>query len=192
MPKVNSTGQKELDKIEKQFDAFDNQVQSLTLDRMNMAPKAEQEQQTKLSQKDIEKSTDTYLKPFRSIGSREKFNENYREEYNHAKEYVHFFAENKEIIGETIDMWTKPFAGVAAEWWKIPCNKNIWAPRYVAEQLKRAYYHRLTMQQNVGTGSDGAGQYYGAMAVDSTVQRLDAIPVSTRKSIFMGTTASAF
>lgn len=191
-PTVNSSGQKELEKVEKQFEAFDNQVQALTLDRMNMAPKEEKEPQTKIAQKDIEKNNETYLKPFRSIGSREKFNENYREDYNHAKEYVNFTAENKEIIGETIDMWTKPFAGMPAEWWKIPCNKPVWAPRYVAEQIKRAFYHRLTMQQNISTGSDTSGQYYGSMAVDSIVQRLDAIPVSNRKSIFMGSTSSAF
>ena len=42
------------------------------------------------------------------------------------------------------------------------------------------------MQQNVSTGSDGMGQYYGAMAVDNIIQRLDALPVSSRKSVFMG------
>jgi len=34
------------------------------------------------------------------------------------------------------------------------------------------------------------GQYYGSMAVETTVNRLDAIPVSDRKSVFMG--ASGF
>ncbi len=42
------------------------------------------------------------------------------------------------------------------------------------------------MQQNNQMGSDGMGQYYGSMAVDTTIQRLDALPASTRKSIFMG------
>ncbi len=46
------------------------------------------------------------------------------------------------------------------------------------------------MQDSKVTGADGMGQYYGAMAADKTVQRLDARPVSTRKSIFMG--ASSF
>jgi hypothetical protein len=155
---------------------------------MNMAPKKEVDQQTKIAQKDIEKNNDIYLKPVRSVGSREKFNENYREEYNHAKEYVNFVAENKEIIGEMIDLWTKPFAGMPAEEWKVPVNKPVWGPRYLAEQIKRAYYHRLSMQQSTITNSDGMGQYYGSMTVDSIVQRLDAIPVSSRKSIFMGAT----
>lgn len=188
-PKVTSSGEKELEKCDKQFKEFDDQVKSMTLDRMNMAPKQDVEQQTKMSQADIEKNNSLYLKPIKSIGSREKFNENYREEYNHAKEYVNFTAENKEIIGEAIEIWTKPFAGMPAEYWKVPVNKPVWGPRYLAEQIKRAYYHRLTMNQHTTTGADGMGQYYGAMAVDSIVQRLDAIPVSNRKSIFMGANA---
>lgn len=181
-----SLAQQELDKAESQFKEFDNQVQSMTLDRMNMAPKAEVESQTKLSQSEIAKSKDIYLKPYKIIGSKEKFNENYRDEYNFKKEYVHFTAENIEIIGEDIDLWTKPFAGMPAENWKVPVNKPVWGPRYLAEQIRGCKYHRLMMQQNVNVGVDGMGQYYGSMAVDKTVQRLNAEPVSDRKSIFMG------
>lgn len=183
----SSLAEKELDKAEKQLDAFDANVRSLTLDRMNMAPKVDQDMQTKLSQNQLARATDTYLKPFTSIRSAERFNEDYRREYDYAKEYVNFIAENKMIIGEIIEMWTKPFPGLPAEFWKIPVNKPLWAPRYVAEQIKRAKYHILSMRDQVTTGSDGAGQYYGAMAVDSTINRLDAHPVnSSNRSVFMG------
>lgn len=177
---------KELDKAEEQFKAFDESVKSMTLDRLSASPKQEVEPQTKLSQSEIDRAKDIYLKPHRSISSKEKFNENYREQYNFDKEYVRFIAENKEIIGEDIDIWTKPYAGLPAEWWKVPVNKPIWGPRYLAEQIKRKSYHRLVMDQRQTTGADGVGQYYGAMAVDTTIQRLDARPVSTRKSVFMG------
>jgi hypothetical protein len=187
-PKVNSSAQKELDKAEKQFEAFDNQVKDLTLDRMNMAPKPELEPQTKLSQKDIEKSKDIYLKPIKTIGCRDKFNEDYRKDYEFAKEYVHFIAENKEIIGESIDIWTRPFAGMPAEEWLVPTNKPVWGPRYLAEQIKSKYYHRLVMQQSSVTGSDGMGTYHGSIVADTTIQRLDARPVGARKSVFTGAT----
>ncbi len=187
-PKMNSASEKELDKCEKQFEAFDQNVKSLTLDRMNTAPKEEVEPQTKLASSEIAKSKDIYIKPKRSIASREKFNEDYRKDYNFSKEYVNFIAENKEIIGETLDFWTKPFAGMPAEEWDIPVNKPIWAPRYVAERIKGCKHHRLVMQDR-STSADGMGQYYGSMAVDTTIQRLDAHPVSSRKSIFMGTEA---
>lgn len=185
-PKVNSSSDKEMQKMEKQFDAYDQQIKDLTLDRMNEAQKVETEQQTKISQKDIEKSKDIYIKPSRSIRSPEKFNEKYRSDYEFAKEYVHIIAENKEIIGESLEFWTKPFAGIPAEFWQVPVNKPLWVPRYVAERIKGCSYHRFEMAQNQSTGTDGMGTYFGSMVVDRTINRLDAHPVSERKSIFMG------
>ncbi len=158
----------------------------MTHDRMNAAPKEEVEPQTKLSQKDLARAKDIYLKPKRSMGGGERFNENFREDYEFAKEYVNFIAEHKEIIGETIEMWTKPFAGIPAEEWAVPTNKPVWAPRYVAEQIKRRGYHRLKMNESTGTGSDHNAQYFGQPVIDTFVQRLDAIPVSSRRSVFMG------
>jgi len=183
-----SLAEQELNKAAAEFEAFDENVKDLTLDRLNATPKDEVEPQTKLSQKEIANSKDIYLKPHKTIGSREKFNEDYREQYNFAKEYVHFIAENKEIIGEAIEIWTKPFAGMPAEFWKVPTNKPIWAPRYLAEQIKRKFYHRLTMQENRSAGTDGMGQYFGTMAADTTIARLDAIPVNSRRSVFSGST----
>jgi hypothetical protein len=184
-PRLQSEGQKELDKVEEQFKAFDDNVKELTQDRMNLAPKLEREEQTKLSSTELEKSKEIYLKPHRSISDGSKFNEKFREAYNFDKEYVHFIAENHEIIGEEIDIWTRPYGGMAAEWWKVPVNKPLWGPRYLAEQIKRKNYHRLVMQDRPN-GSEGGMQYYGTMAADTTIQRLNARPVSTRKSIFMG------
>lgn len=184
------TGKKlnpEMEKLADQFDKFDEEVKTMTQDRMNQAPKQELEPQTKLSQTEIEKSKEVYLKPFRSIGGADKFNEKFRESYNFDKEYVHFIAENREIVGETIDIWTRPYGGMPAEWWKVPVNTPVWGPRYLAQQIKSCTYHRLVMQEDKVTGGDGQGnRYYGSMAVDTVVQRLDAHPVSPRKSIFMG------
>jgi hypothetical protein len=180
----NSASERELDKAQEQFEKFDTEVKNMTLDRMNEAPKLEQEPQTKLSSREIDKAKDIYLKPDRTIDDRQKFNEKFREDWNFNKEYVHFIAEHKEIIGETIEFWTHPFGGMGAEFWKVPTNKPVWAPRYVAEQIKRKCYHRLIMQPSVTT-TDGMGQYYGSLAVDTTIQRLDAYPVTPRKSVFM-------
>lgn len=185
-PNVNSASEQELIKVEKQFDDFKENVESLTLDRMNQVPKQEVEPQTKLTGREIDKKADIYLKPHTTIGCHDKFNEAYRSEYNFQKEYVQFIAENKEIIGETIELWTRPFGGMPAEFWKVPVNKPVWGPRYLAEQIKRCYYHRLVMQQGTNTGADHTGQYYGTMVADTTLQRLDALPVSSKRSVFMG------
>ncbi len=182
---TSSLAEQQLDAAEEQFKAFDNNVKELTMDHMNLAPKLDTEPQTKMASSEIEKCKDIYLKPYRTIGCRDKFNEDYRKSYNFDKEYVHFIAENNEIIGEDLDIWTRPYGGLPAEWWKVPVNKPIWGPRYLAEQIKRKNYHRLVMQ-NTATNAEGGMTYYGSMAVDKTIQRLDARPVSTRKSVFMG------
>lgn len=177
----------ETEKLQQQFDAFDNQVKEMTLDNMNQAPKLDVEPQTKLSQVELQKSKDVYLKPKRAIASREKFDEKWRERYNFDREYVNFIAENKEIIGESIDLWTKPYPGMPAEEWDVPVNKPVWGPRYLAEQIKRKNYHRLSMDTKpVDGSSSGYGTMFGNMVVNNTIQRLDAYPVSPRKSIFMG------
>lgn len=191
-PKVkNSSTEKELDRAQAQFDAFDSQVKSMTMDRLNQAPQQENAPQTQLSSKEIDRSKDIYLKPDRAISCRDRFNEDYRAKYEYDKEYVQFIAENKEIIGETIEIWTRPYGGMPAEYWKVPTNKPVWGPRYLAEQIKRKFYHRLVMQENRIVSSDGMGQYYGSLAADTTVQRLDAHPVSQRKSIFTGANSFA-
>lgn len=182
----NSLAEKELDKAEKQFEKFDDEIKSMTKDRMDLAPRPDLEPQTKIANADLDKMKDIYLKPIKTISCRDKFNESYRKDYEFAKEYVNFIAENKEIVGESIEIWTRPFGGMPAEEWKVPVNKPVWGPRYLAEQIKRKFYHRLTMQQNTNTGSDHAGQYYGTMAIDTTVQRLDALPVTKKRSVFMG------
>lgn len=176
----------ELDKAQKQFDAHDEHVKNLTLDRMNKAPRQEQEPQTKLSQSDLAKAKDVYLKPVKQIGSHEKFNENYRDDYNFAMEMVRFVAENKEIIGEAIELWTKPFPGMPAQFWIVPVNKPVWGPRHLAERLSGCRYHKLTMEQSTITGQDGLGTYHGGVTVDSVVNRIDAHPATERKSIFFG------
>lgn len=190
-PKASSKmAQTELDRVEKQFQEFDESAKSLTLDHMNKAPVLETEQQTKLSQAEIQKKNSHYLKPKRSISDKARFNETYRADWEYAKEYVNFIAEHKEIIGDNIEMWTHPFAGVAAEYWEIPTNKPIWAPRYVAAQLKRCNYHRLRTEDSISTGGSGTETFYGGLVVDNTIQRLDAHPVQEKKTFMMG--ASGF
>lgn len=188
--KVKSTAENELESAKQQIDAFEKNVNDLTLDRMNAAPKEDVEPQRNMSSQEVKKSTEIYLKPNKTIARRDKFNEKLRKQYEYDKELVYFIAENREIIGEDIELWTGKYGGMPVEFWKVPTNKPVWGPRYLAEQIKSCSYHRLTMNQSVVTESGGYGQMYGALAVDTTVQRLDARPATKRTSVFMG--ASGF
>lgn len=182
-PKVQET---ELDKMQKQFDNFDSQVKELTNDRMNQAPKLETEPQTKMSDREIDNAKKIYLKPKTSISVRDKFNEKFREKYNFSKEYVQFIAENNEIIGEQLEIWTRPFGGIPAEFWQVPVNTPVWGPRYLAEQIRKCTYHRLRMDQTVTHSQHGPGKFYGSMVVDNVIERLTARPVASARSVFMG------
>ena len=191
-PKVNSKGQQELNKAAEQIDAFSQNIRELSDARsMEGVKKAESEPQTKLSQKEIANSKDIYLKPLKTVHSKEPFNEKFREQYNFQKEYVHFIAENYELIGCNIEKWTKEFPGQPAEYWEIPTNKPVWGPRFLAESLRKCNHHVFTMDERIPTtSSDQFGTYTGRMVVDTVKQRLDARPVSSSTSIFVG--ASGF
>ncbi len=122
---TNSDAQNEIERVKEQFDTFDEKIKDMTMDRMNAAPKQEVEPQTKLSDKQIDKFPDHYLKPVKKISDRQVFNEDFRSEWNFQKEYVNFIAEHKECIGENIEIWTHPFGGVGAEYWEVPTNKPV-------------------------------------------------------------------
>lgn len=187
-PKVNSSAQIELDKAQESFEKFDQDVKSMTLDRMNQAPMEEHEPQTQLSSKQWNEAPEIYLKPKRTMHSSpipkgpnagkmmDIFNEAHREAWEYDKKYVRFTAENYEIIGETIILWTKPYQGIPAEEWEVPANKPVWGPRYLAEKLKRCCYHRLVMNDHKVAGSDHAGTYTGGIIADTIKHRIDAVP----------------
>tara|TARA_R110000868_G_C10940832_1_gene767066 strand:- start:2270 stop:2845 length:576 start_codon:yes stop_codon:yes gene_type:complete len=182
-PKVHSASQKELDKVEKQFEEFNDNIKDLVSARSPDVKPEETEKQTKMSSNEIRNAKDIYLKPSKTLPDRQKFNEKFRKDWEYQQEYVNFVAEHKELIGETIEFWAHPFGGVGATYWEVPTNKPIWAPRYVAEQIQRKSYHRLVMT-NTTTQTSGVGTFYGQLASDTKIQRLDAYPVRDMKSHF--------
>ncbi len=181
--------EKELRKLTDQFDKYEKDVKDLTQDELNKAPLEEKEPQVKMSQREMKKSTDVYLKPERSINNRDKFNEKFREQWNFSKQYVHFKAENREILNEVIELWTRPFGGIPAEFWKVPVNKPVWGPRHLADQIRSRKYHILMMEEKSPTSEGFEGQYYGKIVVKKTVNRLYAEPVEEKTNVFMGETA---
>lgn len=185
-PKVDSFGSKELDRAQEKFESFQEEIKTLTQDKMNEAPKEETEPQTKMTAEQWKKADEIYLKPKRVMPPSanpkginagklmDVFNEKFRDQYNYDKTYVRFIAENNEIIGETIHTWTRPYPGIPAEEWEVPVNKPVWGPRYLAEQIKRKCYHVLSMNDHQVTGQDQVGSYTGGIVVKNTKQRLDA------------------
>jgi len=176
-----TSSKKSLEEAEKKIEEFESQVKQLKIDPAASIPIEETEKQTKLSSKEMRNANDIYLKPKRIIyppphpktGVAEKFNEAFRKEFEYLSENVRFIAEHKEIIGESIPIWTRPFGGMPAEEWEVPVNKPVWGPRYLKEQIARKCYTRLVMEDRP-TSSDGTGTYYGQMVAKNRIHRLDA------------------
>jgi hypothetical protein len=186
-PKVNNEGAKELDRLQEKFDDFNAEVKAKTPDPLGNLPVKEVEQQTQLSTREINKKDGVYLKPKRTISCKEQFNEKHRTDYEFAKERVRFIAENYEIIGDSIHMWTRPFPGMVAEEWEVPANKVVIAPRYVAEQIAKKSYTRLRMDEARPTEYGAGTTFIGQMVAEHKIQRLDARPAAgfnQRKSAF--------
>lgn len=125
------------------------------------------------------------LTPSKIIGSRQKFNERFRKEFELSEEYVEFIARHKESPGSSIEMWTRRYGGTPAKFWIIPTDRPVAAPRCVAEQIRGCKHHVMAMDEHTITSSDGLGTYHGAIKVQKEVNRLEAEPVSNTLSVFM-------
>ncbi len=172
-PKVNSKGEQELKKAEERFEKFEAQVKTLTdVDELNKSPLVESEPQTKLSTREAEKADAPYIKPSRSISSKEIFDEKFRKQRDAAWKYVKCIVENNEIIGEKVQKWTKKFPGEPAYFWEIPVNTPIYLPLFLAEELSKCTYHRLVMQEQPQSIGDGATLTHTPVAKE-TRHRID-------------------
>jgi hypothetical protein len=183
-PKINAEGQKELDRIDGQINQFTESMHVAVQDGRTLAIQ-ESEPQTKKSQQELKKEGVIYLKPKRTVFSREKFNEKFRQQFNEKSTYVEFIAENKEVIGESIDFWTKPFPGIPAEEWIVPVNKTVSAPLYVKERIQDCGY-TIFRTSDTPVQSEGGVVYYGQMVAEERKQRLDAREVSKSTRISVG------
>jgi hypothetical protein len=179
--------QNQIEELKDRVDAFDKQVKEMTIDNMNTAPQQDYEP-PKISQKQIE-NNDLHIRPTRWINDGQKFNPKFEKEWEFAKEYVQCVPIHNELRGDLIEFWTHPFGGKGAEFWQVPSDKPVWITRYAAEQLTKCKYHRLKMDETKTISQDGSGTYYGQLVAKTTIQRLDALPVNNRKSVFMGMAA---
>lgn len=181
-PKVNSEGQKEINKAQERFDNWNDAVKSF--DPFNVSgPVEEKDSQTHLSTKQAKDMDAPYIKPIRSINrpNHEKaktyWNEKFQGIHDEDWEYVRCIVENNEIIGEAVEVWTAKYGCDPAHFWKVPVNKPIMVPRLLAKQLAKCQYHRLTMSNSQVLEQNYLGTITGGIVVDVVKNRIDARPV---------------
>ena len=182
-PRVNSEGQRELDKAEEQLEGFKKAVEEFNPLEDEKKP-VDIDPQTKLSSKQMKESDAPYIKWTKYISrvNSEKWktywDEKHRAAHDRDWEYVRVIVENNEIMGSPIEMWTAEYGCDPAHYWTIPVNKPIYIPRLVARKIAKCKYHRLRVENTVTTQEAG-GQFYGALVVDNVQRRLNAYPATS-------------
>lgn len=166
-----------MEKEEEQFNEFHQTIKEF--DPLNMqAPQEEVEQQTKLSKRETKRSDAPTLSPIRTIARRndDKAKTYWDEKHAKAREfdrqYVKIIAENREIVNEMIELWTGKYGCDPLEFWNIPVNKPVYVPRYVADNINKAKYHVMVMEDKYTGGSKDTVQFVGAMVASKTRNRL--------------------
>lgn len=180
VPKVNSEGQKTLDRAVEKIDAFQEQAREFNpFTGLQNIPQTEQ--QTKISTREANQADAIWITPVRSIkrstGGKDKatvhWDEKWQGQHDEDWKYVKCIVENNELIGEAIEVWTAKWGCDPAHFWKVPVNKPVMIPRLLAEQLSKCHYHRLKMED----GSEKVNFVNSRFVADHVVRRIDARPV---------------
>ena len=192
--KYNTEAERDLENIDEQINQFSESISDINLESVRDAPVKEVEH--RISQKEQIKSKVIRLTPKKVIWAPPvkvgdkfvpiKFNEDFRKQWEFDKQYVEFIAFNNEIGGESITLWTKKYPGTPSEEWVVPVGVKVAGPRYLAEQIKNSTYHSYQMEKSTTRGDVNGTTFHGSMVACNTVQRLDAMPVTTSRSVFMG------
>ncbi len=172
----------QLDKAEKQFESFTEEVKALDMpaDPFNPNEKRETPAQTEITKTQFLKSDAPYLKPTRfiSCSTNEKFNPAWQKMKDREQEYVKVIVENLEIIGEKVELWHKNWPRQHAEFWQIPVNVPVYIPRGIATQISRCKYHRMKtvdrpMDQVMAESSGSGFAISQGLVAKETQRRLD-------------------
>jgi hypothetical protein len=167
-----------------QSNEFSKELSKLNIDATSSLKTEETENQTKLSKREIKREQLPKITYIKSIASQEKFNERFRDEWKYAWEYVSCIVENKEVPGEQVEFWMKDYPGEDATFWRVPVNKPILLPRFVAQHLSARAYAQLSMDPGETREIGDGVQQYGFPVYKSMKKRIDCIPVSSYTNPF--------
>jgi hypothetical protein len=181
-PKVNSEGQKSLDRAEEVLSHFQSKTKEFN-PFTGLNDISVDEPQTKLSKQELAHTDAIWVEPIRSIkrpvGGKDKATVHFKEEWKplHEKdwEYVRCIVENNELIGEAVEVWTGKWGCDPAHFWKIPVNKPVMIPRHLAEQLSKCKYHRLKMEGGLEAAQE-SNFVNKRIVADHVVRRIDCRP----------------
>lgn len=174
----------EIAKIDSQINQVQTAMSNLTQDEINKASVVDFQPQTEITRAMKDFTDAPVIKPIKSIPRPGKPIAKEAKDRAWGWEYVRCIAENREVIGETIELWTGKYHGDMADFWQVPVNRPIYLPRHVAKRISECRYHRVKMQDRPMHNlmnemeSTGVSGYSGQLTVVDTRQRLDCRPIA--------------
>lgn len=166
--------QKEVDRLDAEFQAKSHQMSNLTQEEISKAPVKEVEPKTNLSRAQIQEIDAPKIVPTMSKRANGKKKPEQDALRRRAWEYVKVICENNEILQEPLQFWHKPMiAGEDCNYWQIPVGRPVYIPRHLAEHIRSRKYHRLIMQEEMTVERNQFGEMKGKMVATETRQRLD-------------------
>jgi hypothetical protein len=165
--------QQELDRIDNEMGALQDQMKTLTVDESSKAALREEEPQSCLSRREIKQSNAPMIKPSKSFPARGKPIAKLEAEHKRAWEYVTVIAENKEVLGEMIEFWLSKFPQDPINYWQLPVNVAIQVPYHVAEHIAKNCQYTVYKMADRDPRSLGHGDFAQTMVIEERRRRLD-------------------
>ena len=177
-----------LEDAEKNFLKFQKEINEFNpLD--HKAPLEEVDPYTKLSKREMALADAEYLTPIKEMARPRvaKYGDagqvHYNDKHDKLREqgwkYIKVVFENKEATGQRIEMWTGEWGCEPGYLWSIPVNKPVWAPLFLAKQVKGCKYHEISMRDPFEEDPRQASrptqtiELVQKMTVEKVKQRLD-------------------
>ena len=136
---------KKEEKIIKDVAKISEDMNLLTIDKIEDTPDKEPEIQTKLTHREMADELGVrYIEPKRKLGILGELPSNLEKQRARDWEYVKGIYENIDCIGEAVEFWYVLYPGDPDCLWSIPSNVPVFVPRFIAKHLEDVQkYHRF-------------------------------------------------
>lgn len=140
---------KETEKLVKGVANLQEDLNSLTVDKINETAVSEPEVEIQLTMKQKAASEHCkYIEPKRSMKALGKLPEKLKAQHSKDWEYVKGIYENYIVSGESVSFWLCLYPGDPDCLWEIPANTPVYVPRMVAKHLEEVQkYHTFDFKE---------------------------------------------
>ncbi len=163
---------KKQEEMVKNVSKISEDMNQLTMDKIDETPDKEPEIQTKLTNKEMADELGIrYIEPKRMLGILGELPESLKKEHDHDWEYVKGIYENIDNIGESVEFWYTKYPGDHDCLWELPSNVPVFVPRMIAKHLEDVQQYHKFDYKNKGTAALQHGDFEDTFETVETVYR---------------------